>query len=586
MGTRCIRRGAQHALAVVVTATAITTLGAGAAAAEGPNAVRTDPAFTANSLARNDDGSTVQVPAGFALDFFGATYNQVYVNNNGNITFDGPLLTFTPFGLNPNGIKIIAPFFGDVDTRGAGSDIVRYGYGTGIVNGHLAFGVNWVNVGYYSFRTDKLNSFQLVLIQREDTGSPSNFDIEFNYDKLQWETGGASGGVNGLGGESARVGYSSGSGEAYEFPTSGVDGSLLDTNLTTGLIYHSLNSTQIGRYVLQVRNGVVLPPSNNAPVAAAGADVSGGEGSAIAVDGSGSTDADGDALTYSWTAASDAGNDAGSACTFADAGAASTTITCNDDGTYTATLEVSDGEASSTDSAEVSVANVDPAISALALSGNTGTACLAGNATTLAFTLSDDGANDAGDLGGTVDWGDGTSEPYSGSSFSRNHSYGPGTYTVLVTAADGDGGSDSRSGANGVQHLYEAGGLMSPVNADGSSVFKLGSTVPLKIVVRDCNGVLVSTLSPDVDLTRVDMTPDGPVNEVISSSAADSGDDMRWSTDKYIYNLSTKRSQFCQTGTPYCSSGNLTQGTYEVRVTDSAAKDSFAAVVGRFNIKQ
>ena len=93
---------------------------------------------------------------GFDLNFYGATQSSLYVNNNGNVTFNGPMWTYTPFGLTTaTGSPIIAPYFADVDTRGMGSDVVRYG--TGTVDGRNAFGVNWVNVGYYSQHTDKLN---------------------------------------------------------------------------------------------------------------------------------------------------------------------------------------------------------------------------------------------------------------------------------------------------------------------------------------------------------------------------------------------------------------------------------------------
>lgn len=57
-------------------------------------------AFNTNVLPRNDDGSTGLVGVGFDLDFFGVNANQLYVNNNGNVTFTGPLSTFTPFGLD------------------------------------------------------------------------------------------------------------------------------------------------------------------------------------------------------------------------------------------------------------------------------------------------------------------------------------------------------------------------------------------------------------------------------------------------------------------------------------------------------
>ena len=103
--------------------------------------------------------------------------------------------------------------------------MVRYGPGT--VDGHNAFGVNWVNVGYFFKHDDKLNSFQLVLIDRSDR-HPGDADIEFNYGTVRWETGDWSGGTNGLGGVSARVGYSNGTGNPgtyYELSGSGVPGS-------------------------------------------------------------------------------------------------------------------------------------------------------------------------------------------------------------------------------------------------------------------------------------------------------------------------------------------------------------------------
>lgn len=164
---------------------------------------------------------------------------------------------FTPFDLTSTGTQIIAPFFADVDTRGTGS--VTYGSGT--VNGHNAFGVNWANVGYYSSMTDKTNNFQLVLIDRSDTGA-GNFDFEFNYDQIQWETGDASGGMNGLGGSSARAGYSNGSGlpgTFFELAGSAVNGAFLDSG-PNSLIANRLNSDLDGRYIFSTRNGIVMNP--------------------------------------------------------------------------------------------------------------------------------------------------------------------------------------------------------------------------------------------------------------------------------------------------------------------------------------
>ncbi|HKV85495.1 MAG TPA: nidogen-like domain-containing protein, partial [Ktedonobacterales bacterium] len=176
-----------------------------------------------NTLAANDDGSTAAVPLGFSLNFFGTQYTNVYVNNNGNITFTGPLRTYTPFGIGSAHTKIIAPFFADVYT--IGSTPLTYSSPGATYQGHAAFCVDWVNVGYYR-ASDKLNSFQAILVDRSDIGS-GDFDIIFNYNKVLWETGSASGGTGGLGGNPAHAGYSNGSNVSYEFPGSGTVGAFL-----------------------------------------------------------------------------------------------------------------------------------------------------------------------------------------------------------------------------------------------------------------------------------------------------------------------------------------------------------------------
>lgn len=216
-----------------------------------------DPGCRRNVLARNDDGSTGAVPLPFTPKFFGQDYSQTFVNNNGNVTFDGPLGTYTPFDLSSTDHAIIAPFFADVDTRNSASDRVTYGNAS--FGERDAFCVNWTGVaggvGYYPGRADKLNSFQLLLVDRSDTGE-GNFDIIMNYNKILWETGGASGGVDGLGGNSARAGFSNGRPmNSFKFPGSAVNGAFLDSNLDTGLIHSSRGSLQDGRYVFEVRNG-------------------------------------------------------------------------------------------------------------------------------------------------------------------------------------------------------------------------------------------------------------------------------------------------------------------------------------------
>lgn len=236
-------------LAIAVAATLAAPAHAGA--------VRDASLFTDNTLAANDDGSTGLVNIGFGINFYGLSQNNLYVNNNGNVTFANPLGTFTPFGLVNSSIAIIAPFFADVWTFG-NSGLTQYGQDTD--GGRAVFGVNWIGVNYFADNTGRLkNSFQLIMTDRSDIGA-GDFDFEFNYDQIQWETGDASGGNGGLGGTSAAVGYTNGGATDLEFSGSRVNGAFLD-NGPNSLVAGSLNSNVAGRYIFNVRNGAVQPPT-------------------------------------------------------------------------------------------------------------------------------------------------------------------------------------------------------------------------------------------------------------------------------------------------------------------------------------
>lgn len=231
------------------------------------------PGFDATADGRNDDGTYTiggcnnpapggtcagdLVPIGFSFNFYGTVSNELYINTNGNVTFDAPLPTFTPFGLDSAFRQVIAPFFADIDTRNPGSGVVTFGNGT--FEGRNAFGVNWIDVGYFEENVDKTNSFQLLLVDRSDTGV-GNFDIVFNYDKVEFETGDGSFGSGGLGGFSAHVGFSNGTGvpgESFSLPGSGVPGTFIDSG-TYPLVQNSLNSNVDGRYIFFGRDGNVV----------------------------------------------------------------------------------------------------------------------------------------------------------------------------------------------------------------------------------------------------------------------------------------------------------------------------------------
>ena len=96
----------------------------------------------------------------------------------------------------------------------------------------------------------------------------------------------------------------------------------------------------------------------------------------------------------------------------------------------------------------------------------------------------------------------------------------------------------------------------------------------MKIRVTDCHGNPVATLTPQVALAKVGPG-DGTVNELVSSSAADTGTTMRYAGDsQYIFNLSTKLSQFN-------AGQDLTAGRYRLTIT----APSLAPVVVYFDLR-
>ncbi|XP_050980944.1 uncharacterized protein LOC127174522 [Labeo rohita] len=127
-----------------------------------------------------DDGSSSVIQLLSPFLFFGRTYQQIYVNNNGYLTFNQPSSAYTPYRFLARGSQdIIAGLWTDLDNRQRG--VVSYHqYTSGNVltratqdiNTHfpsLTFSASWVfvatwdKVAYYSLTTTE-TSFQVVLI--------------------------------------------------------------------------------------------------------------------------------------------------------------------------------------------------------------------------------------------------------------------------------------------------------------------------------------------------------------------------------------------------------------------------------------
>ena len=158
---------------------------------------------------RNDDWSTTQITVPFPFCFYGQQVNFMYINNNGNVSINNPYATFTANSFPDPTYTMIAPFWADVDTRGATSGIVYYQ----LTLTHLI--VQWENVGYFNSHDDLGNTFQLIITDGFDPLLPPGSNVSFCYQDMQWTTGDASQGAGGFGGVPATVGVNSGNGTDY-----------------------------------------------------------------------------------------------------------------------------------------------------------------------------------------------------------------------------------------------------------------------------------------------------------------------------------------------------------------------------------
>jgi hypothetical protein len=230
------------------------------------------------------------------------------------------------------------------------------------------------------------------------------------------------------------------------------------------------------------------------------------------------------------------------------------TLTDNGDGTWTWSLPTTDDVTGSvvvratdddggttTDTFTYTATNVAPAIVDLALTGATGTACLNGSYVGVSFTVGDPAGSDT--ITGTVNWGDGQSQSFSGRAVNMTHVYAAGNYVITVNAKDDDGGQAVPRTAS-VARTFQMSAIQAPFNTDGSSIFKAGSTVPVKVRITDCLQLSVPNLAPTIRVAlAASTTPSGSINETPeSTSSADTTGYLRYDSAgaQYIYNMATK----------------------------------------------
>jgi hypothetical protein len=142
--------------------------------------------------------------------------------------------------------------------------------------------------------------------------------------------------------------------------------------------------------------------------------------------------------TTTWSAAGGTGS-----CAFGDPHAASTTVTCTDDGTYELTLTVDDGiNAPFAATEHLLVDNVRPTLVV-----SKPVAGASPRDVTYTGIVTDPGSNDV--LTCLIDWGDGSTDtvPVAGGSCDATHSYAASLSraTIGASAGDDDGGESGRA---------------------------------------------------------------------------------------------------------------------------------------------
>ena len=130
------------------------------------------------------------------------------------------------------------------------------------------------------------------------------------------------------------------------------------------------------------------------------------------------------------------------------------------------------------------------------------------------------------------------------SPFTVGHSYpAPGSYTATVTVSDLSLVDDATASVV-VNYAVVGGAFKQPVNNTRNgqpvSIFKHGSTIPLKLEVTDCAGNHPSGIEIRVYWQKIDGgTPQGEL-EAIATNFPDTGNLMRLVDSNYMFNWNTK----------------------------------------------
>lgn len=140
-----------------------------------------------------DDGS-YELPLGFNFKFYGKSFDKIYVNINGSISFDKANEEFSSQSLSKEMSSIIAGYWADIDLgRTPGKDIGGIYYkqhkDNGVVRG---VSILWYNVGCFDEDDSHLATFQITITDGVSDLLPDGKNVSFCYGKLEFAHGSAS----------------------------------------------------------------------------------------------------------------------------------------------------------------------------------------------------------------------------------------------------------------------------------------------------------------------------------------------------------------------------------------------------------
>ena len=165
-----------------------------------------------------NNASSLEIPLGFSIDFGKGAVSSLWTNENGIVTFTGPITTSSFSSLASVGQPVIAPFFADLTSvtfvgtvfemsqtnfgqlmyqRGAATPLPESDGTFDLTKEVPAFSMMW----YGPTDASGTQVFTQVIIYSHPSSAPNDFDIRFLYglaDSDQYNTGTGTSGIAGL----------------------------------------------------------------------------------------------------------------------------------------------------------------------------------------------------------------------------------------------------------------------------------------------------------------------------------------------------------------------------------------------------